>query len=97
MYARVARWEGGEADGLRASGEEINSRAGEGPPPGVPAKGFLMLIDPEGGRSLAISLYETMEDLQKGDEALNAMTPQRDDVGERVSVENYEVAVDVRG
>ena len=60
MYARVARWEGGEAEGLRASGDEINSRANEGPPPGVPAKGFLMLIDPDSGRSLAISLYDTL-------------------------------------
>lgn len=96
MYARVARWEGGEADGLRASAEEIKSRAGEGPPPGVPAKGFLLLIDPEGGRSIGISLYDTEEDLRKGDEALNAMDPGREDVGQRTSVESYEVAVEFR-
>jgi hypothetical protein len=97
MYARVAKWEGAEADALRESGAEMNERAPSGPPEGVPAKGFLMLIDPEGGRSLAISLFETEEDLRTGDAALNDMSgPSRDDVGRRTSVESYEVAVDIR-
>jgi hypothetical protein len=96
MYARVARWEGADAEALRESGEEMGRRAPEGPPPGVPAKGFLMLIDPDSGRSLAISLFETEEDLREGDGALNDMSPSRDDVGRRTSVESYEVAVDIR-
>lgn len=96
MYARVAKWEGADADALRQSGEEMASRAGEGPPPGVPGVGFLMLIDPDSGRSLAIGLFETEEDMRKGDAVLNDMSPDRDDVGKRTSVEMYEVAVDVR-
>jgi hypothetical protein len=96
VYARVAKWEGGEADGLRASAEDMAQRAPEGPPDGVPAKGFLMLVDPDSGRSLAIGFFETEEDLRKGDETLNGMSPERDDVGKRTSVENYEVAVDIR-
>ena len=96
MYARVARWEGAEADGLRASAKELGPRAAAGPPEGVPAKGFLMLIDPDSGRSIGIALFETEEDLRTGDEVLNSMSPTRDDVGERTSVETYEVAVDVR-
>ena len=96
MYARVARWEGAEADGIRRFAEEISSRAGSGPPEGVPARGLLLLIDPDGGRSLAISLFETEEDLRTGDAALNAMNPGADDVGRRTSVESYEVAIDVR-
>ena len=96
MYARVARWEGATGDGLRRSADEIKAQADQGPPPGVPAKGFTMLIDPESGRSLAIALFETEEDLRKGDEALNEMNPSSDDVGHRVSVETYEVAVDLR-
>ena len=96
MYARVARWEGAEADALRASGEEINSRAAEGPPEGVPATGFLMLIDPDSGRSLSIALFDSMDDLRTGDAALNAMNPSGDNVGKRTSVESYEVAVDIR-
>jgi hypothetical protein len=96
MYARVARWEGGDGDAIRASAEDMAARAPSGPPEGVPGKGFLMLIDPDNGRSLAIGLFETEEDLRKGDETLNAMSPSRDDTGKRVAVEAYEVAVDVR-
>ena len=58
--------------------------------------GHLSLIDPESGRSLAISLFETEEELRQGDEALNAMQPSSDGVGHRVSVETYEVAVEIR-
>jgi len=77
--------------------DEMNSRAAEGPPPGVPARGFTLLIDPDGRRSLAIALFETEADLRQGDEALNAMNPDAgDDAGRRTSVEMYEVAVDLR-
>jgi hypothetical protein len=96
MYARVARWEGAEGDALRRSAEEIQSQAASGPPEGVPAKGFLMLIDPESGRSLAVALFETEDDMRQGDEALNAMSPTSEDAGRRTSVEMYEVAIDVR-
>ena len=96
MYARVARWEGAEADAMRRTAEQINSEASAGPPEGVPAKGFLMLIDPDGGKSVAISLFETEEDLRAGDAVLNDMSPPDDGFGGRTSVESYEVAVDVR-
>ncbi len=96
MFARVARWEGADGDALRRTAEEMNQRASSGPPSGVPASGFLMLIDPESGRSLAIALFETEDDYRKGDDALNAMNPETGDVGRRTSVERYEIAVDVR-
>ncbi len=96
MYARVARWEGADGDAMRRSADEINSQARQGPPEGVPAKGFLLLIDPDNGRSLAVTLFETEEDLRKGDEGLDAMTPPGDGMGRRASVEMYEVGVDVR-
>lgn len=94
MYARVARLEGSDADQLRRAAERMNARAGEGPPEGVPAKAFRLLIDPEGGRALAIAVFETEEDMRKGDQALNAMEPE-EPIGRRTSVEMYEVAVDV--
>ena len=98
MYARVAKWEGADGDALRSSGKTMNERAASGPPDGVPATGFLMLMDPDNGRSLAISLFDSEEDMRKGDETLNAMNPDEaaGDVGRRTSVEMYEVAVDVR-
>ena len=96
MYARVARWEGGDADAIRAAADEMKKNAAQGPPEGVPATGFTMLIDPDNGRSLAIALFETEDDLRKGDETLNSMNPSNDDTGSRASVETYEMAVDIR-
>jgi hypothetical protein len=96
MYARVTKWEGGTAEGLKAAAEETRERAPSGPPPGVPAKGFTMLIDPDTGASMSIVLFDTMEDLKQGDATLNDMTPGSDDVGTRGPVETYEVAVDLR-
>jgi hypothetical protein len=96
MYARVAKWEGADGDALRRSAAEMNGRVEEGPPEGVPATGFTMLIDPDSGTSMAISFFATEEDLRKGDETLNAMTPTTDGVGHRVSVETYEVPIEVR-
>ncbi len=96
MYARVARFEGASAENLRATAERIGENAGSGPPEGVPATGFMFLIDPDGGRSLGIAFFETEDDLRKGDEALNAMTPPTGEgEGRRASVETYEVAIDV--
>lgn len=93
MYARVVRWEGAEADGMRSSAAQIAARAEEGPPEGVPATAFTLLIDPDNGRSLAIALFETEDDMRVGDAALNAMNPPGDTMGKRVSVEFYEVAL----
>jgi hypothetical protein len=81
---------------MRSSADEINAQAASGPPEGVPAKAFLMLIDPDGGKTLAISLFETEDDLRAGDAVLNEMSPPDDGFGQRASVERYEVAVDVR-
>jgi hypothetical protein len=96
MYARVARWEGAEAEAMRRSSEQINAEASSGPPEGVPAKGLLLLIDPDNGRGLAVSLFETLDDLRKGDEVLNSMSPPDDAMGRRTAVEVYEVAADIR-
>ena len=96
MYARVARWEGAEAEQMRAAAQGINAEAASGPPEGLPAKGLMLLIDPEGGRSMAISLFATEEDLRRGDETLNAMSPPGDGMGRRIAVETYEVAADLR-
>ena len=65
MYARVARWEDGDGAAIRQSAEDMNSRAASGPPEGVPAKGFLLLIDPDGGRTLAVTLFETEDDMRQ--------------------------------
>jgi hypothetical protein len=96
MHARVARWEGAEPEAMRRSAQQMNTDSASGPPEGVPATGFLMLIDPENGRGLAVALFDNEEDLRKGDETLNAMNPPGEGLGRRTSVEMYEVAVDRR-
>jgi hypothetical protein len=94
MYARVVRWEGANAEAMRATTAEIRSRADKegGPPEGVPAKSFLLLNDFEAGNSVAITLFETEEDYEQGDRTLNSMDPPGQGMGRRVAVERYEVA-----
>ena len=96
MHARVATFEGGNPEAAREAIGEIQQRAASGPPEGVPAKGFL-LLQGERGNVLAISLFETQEDLEQGDATLNSMDPPNPGAfGPRASVERYEVGVDVR-
>ena len=95
MYARVVRWEGADGEALRRSAAETGERAGSGPPEGLPASSFRMLINPDEGRALGIVLFDTEEDLAKGHEVLEQMSPPGEGLGRRVSVEMYEVAVDV--
>jgi hypothetical protein len=96
MYARVARWEGAESATLEQSAAQIRSESEAGPPEGVPAKGFLLLHDLDGGRAIAVTLFETEEDYRQGDETLNAMNPPGGGMGRRVAVDKYEVAVEIR-
>ncbi len=96
MYARVAKFEGGVAEVMRRSAEKSNSLASSGPPEGVPATGLLLLIDPDNGRACWVTLFETEEDMRRGDEVLNKSTPPEGGLGRCTSVEIYEVAVDAR-
>lgn len=96
MHARVARFEGGQADALRENAEQIGSNVESDPPEGVPAKGFVLLIGPDNGRGLAITPLETEDDLRQGEEVLSAMTRPQEGPGSRTSLETYEVAVDAR-
>jgi hypothetical protein len=95
MYARVVRWEGAEASAMKEASAQIQADADQGPPEGVPAKGFVILNDPGGGRVMAISFFETEEDYSQGDQALNEMDPPGGGFGQRVAVEKYEVGVNI--
>ncbi len=95
MYARVARWEGAEAEELKRSAAEISADAESGPPEGLPAKRLLLLQDLDGGRAMAITLFETEQDYQQGDETLNSMSPPGEGMGTRVGVDKYEVVLEL--
>jgi hypothetical protein len=88
MWARVARFEGDPADAA-ARVERLRSalHAGSFPPELADAK-FLLLVDRESGGMLGVTLFDSEEAMQKGDEAMNAGPG---NAGSRASVEFYEV------
>ena len=96
VHARVATFDcaGSDPEDVRKGLEEIKLRAAAGPPEGLPAVGLLDLYDPDSGKLLSITLFETAEDRQQGDATLSAMAPPRSGgAGRRVSVEMFEVGV----
>lgn len=97
MYARVARFEGADVEAMTNSAAEIRAQAeSEGePPPGLPAKEFLLLHDTAAGKSLAITLFEGEDDYHQGDGTLNSMSPPGEGMGRRASVERYELVAHV--
>jgi hypothetical protein len=96
MHARVATFEGGDPNQVRQVVEQINQRSASGPPEGVPAVGLLLLHKPDDGGVLAISLFETEDDLEQGDATLSSMDPPvAGGLGRRTSVERYEVGVKI--
>jgi hypothetical protein len=94
MKARVATFEGGDTAQVEQTIAQIKERAGSGPPEGVPAVGFLVLHTE--GKVMAISLFASDEDLQKGDATLNSMDPPiPGGMGRRSSVENFDVGIKI--
>jgi hypothetical protein len=61
-------------------------------PEGIPATGFLMLVDREAGRVVEVLLFESDEDLRQGDETMNSYAPGEGSM-HRVSVERFDVPV----
>jgi hypothetical protein len=61
-------------------------------PEGIPATGFLMLVDREAGKLVEVLLFESDEDLRKGDETMNSYAPGEGSM-HRVSVERFDVPV----
>ena len=86
--ARVVSFDGVSSDRMAEMQREME---GNERPDNVPAKEIVVLHDAEGEKSLVIVFFETDDDYQRGDEALNAM-PTGDTPGQRTSVTKYEVA-----
>lgn len=98
MHARVATFDyaGSNCEDVRRGFEEIKRRAAGGFADQLPAVQLLDLYNLDDGTVLSITLFETEEDLRKGDDTLGAMGPPRSGaVGRRVSVEMYEVPVKI--
>ena len=94
MYARMATFEGADPAKIDENVEQMRSM---GRPEGIPATGLYLLVDREAGKTVTIALFETEEDLRRGHETLNAMSPPVDaGMGNRSSVELYEVPLHFR-
>jgi heme-degrading monooxygenase HmoA len=94
MFARVSTFQGPPdqtAEGIRVAREQIlpAARLLDG------FRGIYLLFDRESGRSLAITLWETAEDMRASeDAALRARTQSAEATGDViVGVERYEVAL----
>lgn len=93
MFVRIARFEGGDAEGADRMIARIREDTQQAPPPGLEgARRVMMLLDRESGSGLGLTFFDTQEDMQRGDEALNAMSPEGG--ARRTSVEMYEVGLD---
>ena len=91
MYARIATFESDPAmvdDAISMVRGEVESG---NTPPGLEGAKMLMLVNRETGKGLGVTLFESEEAMQRGDEALNAMNPGGTE--RRTSVEFYEVPV----
>src|SRR5215207_1401027 len=94
MYARVASFEGGDIEELRKVNEERRASGSMGMPEG--AKRVAVFNDPEGGRRLFITLFESREAAEAAEARFEAMG---DDIpedirGRRTGVVVYEIVVD---
>lgn len=92
MHARIATFDGDPSsidqmlDGIRKEVESGNM------PPGLEdAKGVMVLVDRNSGKTMGITFFDSEEALKRGDEALNKMSP--DGPSRRTSVEFYEVPI----
>ena len=98
MWVRVARFEGGTAEGLDAEvarTQEQLQHGGSAPPGLEGVTRVVEAIDRERGSAVALIYCDTEEDMRKAHEALDAMTPSAEASGRRVSVDVYEVKNDI--
>lgn len=91
MYARIATFESDPANVDDAISMVRGQVKSGDTPPGLEGAKMLMLVNRETGKGLGVTLFESEEAMQRGDEALNAMNPGGTE--RRTSVEFYEVPV----
>jgi hypothetical protein len=98
MWVRVARFEGGTAEGLDAEMAQSKQHLAEAAAGNMPAglegvTRVLEAINRTEGTGVALIFCDSEEELRKADQALNDMSPSSE-AGRRVSVGMYEVMTD---
>jgi hypothetical protein len=86
---RVVSFDGVTSDRMQQMRSEM---AGSEPQEGVPAKEIVVLHDAGAEKSLVLLFFDSEEDYQRGDEALNAMSS-GETPGQRTGVAKYDVAM----
>ena len=93
MFVRIARFEG-SAENADQTIAQIREQTGQGPPPGLEgARRVMMLLDRQNNSGLGLTFFDSEDEMRRGDQALNEMTPQGG--GTRTGVEFYEVGLDL--
>jgi hypothetical protein len=93
MRARMATFQ--VDDPAKVDEEVATTRrylAGGSLPDGIPATGFLMLVDRGAGKVVEVLLFESDEDLRQGDATMDSYAPGERSM-HRVSVERFDVPV----
>jgi hypothetical protein len=98
VFARVATFEGGDPSQIDEVIEGARNQIESGmqsPPAGLEgARGTWMFVDRKTGKGLGITLFDSEDDMRRGDQALDAMSPAMPDAsGQRTGVEFYEVVL----
>ena len=106
MYARIARFEGGDPGAVDQQLAEMRTQLEDARSGDVPAEApeevrtlmetvarFMQLVDRESATFVGITFCETEDDMRRADEALNSMSPGTGGGG-RTAVDIFEVAID---
>ncbi|MGB2954236.1 MAG: hypothetical protein WBB74_12720 [Gaiellaceae bacterium] len=95
MYARVASFESRDPSLADELIGRVREQVSSGQNVLQNARGFLMLLDRESGKSLGISFFDSEEHIKEAEPAFDRMGDEFPEKmrGRRVSVETYEVAL----
>ena len=103
MYARIARFEGGDPSTFDDQIAEMRRQLESNElPPDAPDEArtlmdtvarFMELVDRDSGTSVGITFCETEHEMRRADEALNRMSP-GEGGGSRTAVDIFEIAID---
>jgi len=91
MYARVATFEDADPAELQTAIDAI--KAADGPPPGVDSH-RITVFSTGSGKVFVVAGFETREEMERANEALNAMSPPAGSMGRRVAIDLTEVMLD---
>jgi hypothetical protein len=106
MFARIARFEGGDSAAVDQQLAEMRSQLESAKGGQLPADApeevrtlmetvarFMQLVDRESATFVGIAFCETEDEMRRADEALNRMSPSEGGGG-RTAVDIFEVAID---